>query len=251
MLLTGSQITQVLVEEIKSWSYSMACWEGGSAANKRNDQYSDVDLVLAVTAGKTEEALTKIEDLLNSKYKVTHKWRVPSPTWHGHGQCFYKLAGTPLFFFLDIVVMEEGAKQKFLETERHGHAVVYFDKNNFIKPETADTADFWKKQKDRLQTIEASFPFFKELVLKEAARKRPIDTMAFYRTMTNFLVELLGMKYRPYRYDFGLRYTHIDFPQDVQKMLEEMLYVNSVKEIESQVLKIEMKVNDLISELKK
>lgn len=245
-----NQLSDVLIEEIKSWPFSIACWEGGSAANNRKDRFSDLDLVVAVETGKTDESFTQLEALLNKSYTVLNRWRVPPPTWHGHGQCFYKLADTPPFFFLDIVVMEENAANKFLEIERHGKPLIFFDKKNFITAETADTKDFHKKRSDRLHTIEASFPFFKELVLKEVARNRPVDAMAFYRTVTNFLIELLGMKYRPYRYDFGLRYTHIDFPQDVQNFLQEALYVRDISDIQAQVIKIENKISELISELK-
>jgi len=251
MFSTGSQITQLLVDEIKSWPFSIAGWEGGSAANKRSDEYSDVDLVIAVKTGKTEESLTKIEKKLNEKFNIINKWRVPSPTWHGHGQCFFMLADTPPYFFLDIVVMEEGAKQKFLETERHGHAVVFFDKENFIKLASADTKEFHVKRNERLNSIEASFPFFKQLVLKEITRKRPIDAMAFYRSLTNLLVELLGMKYRPFRYDFGLRYAHVDFPAKESLELERFLFVTGIEDMKTQVEYIEVKVNNLISQLKK
>lgn len=251
MILTGSQITQALVEEIKSWPYAIACWEGGSAANQRSDKFSDVDLVLAVEVEKSEVALEKIESFLKIHYSIIHRWRVPAPTWHGHAQCFYKLENTPPFFFLDIVVMEANAMQRFLEVERHGNPVVYFDRKNFVKAESAASEDFEKKKNERLKVIEASFPFFKDLVLKEVARKRPIDTMAFYRSLSNLLIELLGMKYRPFRYDFGLRYTHLDFPEDVQAKLEKILYVTDMEAVGEQVLKIEEMVYSIVEDLKK
>lgn len=248
MILSAAQVTKSLVDEIKSWPFSVACWEGGSAANKRSDQYSDLDLVICVEDGNTEEAFAKIQDALRRLSPIDQQWRVPEPTWHGHSQCFYKLADTPEYYFLDVVVMQEKATQKFLEKERHGTPVVHFDKKGFVQITSADTPEFWSKMEARRKAIEASFPFFKILIQKEIARKRPIDAMAFYRTWTNFLVELWGMKYRPLRYDFGLRYTHIDFPKDVQAELEKFCYVSSLSDIQNRLPEIELRLRQLLKE---
>jgi hypothetical protein len=250
MTISRTEITNSLVNEIKNWPFSVACWEGGSAANQRADSLSDLDLVICVEPGTVNDAFTKIESLLNGLSKVEHIWRVPEPTWHGHGQSFYKLADTPEHFFLDIVIMDENAKQRFLEKERHGTAIVFFDKKNFIHEESANTADFWSKRDLRLRTIGSSFPFFKTLVQKEIARKRPIDAMAFYRTFVGFLVELYGMKYRPYRYDFGLRYLHTDFPEEIQNEIEKFLYVSNLTEIQKNMPVVENRISLLLTELR-
>jgi hypothetical protein len=250
MTLSRHQITTSLVDDIQSWPFSIACWEGGSAANQLTDPYSDLDLVICVENGKTEEAFSRIQNQLGSLSKIDHIWRVPAPTWHGHGQCFFKLSHTPEHFFLDIVVMEEKATQKFLEKERHGTPVVYFDKKNFVQIKSADTAEFRSKRDQRFESIKASFPFIKTLVQKEIARKRPIDALAFYRSFVSFYVELLGMKHRPFRYDFGLRYAYFDFPTEIQTELEKFNFVANLNEIERRLPEVESQIQQLLSELK-
>lgn len=38
------------------------------------------------------------------------------------------------------------------------------------------------------------------------------------------LIELMGILYRLFRYDFGLRYLHKNFPEADQKVIERLLY---------------------------
>jgi predicted nucleotidyltransferase len=249
MSLSRTEIIESLKNEITSWPDAVACWEGGSVANKKADQYSDLDLVICVVPGKINESFYRIEKLLKQLSGIDHQWRVPEPTWHGHGQCFYKLHNTPEYFFLDVVIMDENAQQRFFESERHGNPVIYFDKKSFIRSESADTPEFQNKQRQRLLTIRDSLPFFKTLVLKEVVRKRPLDAMAFYRSYTNLLIELYGLKYRPFRYDFGLRYLHNDLPQDIQHQLEKICYPADLTTLESNVPEIEKTVSGLMSEL--
>ena len=247
--LSRNYMANCLVQDIQSWPFSIACWEGGSAANKRVDPYSDLDLVIAVENGNVEEAFSRIQTYINSIAEIDHLWRVPEPTWHGHSQTFYKLSHCPEYFFLDVVVMQEKAQQRFLERERHGNPVIHFDKKNFIQISSCDTEEFRTKRRQRLETIEASFSFFKAIALKEMLRNRPLDAMAFYRNLINILVELLGMKYRPFRYDFGLRYLHNDLPIDEQRELEGFCYVSDLKQIEEYIPAIELRVLKLVAEL--
>jgi hypothetical protein len=249
MFFTRQQITKTLIDEIQTWDFTIAAWEGGSAANQRQDSFSDLDLVLAVENEKTKEAFQKIEKLLSKISPIDHIWRVPEPTWHGHGQRFYKLHDGPEFFFLDVVIMEEKAKQRFLEKERHGTPVIYFDKKNFIQVESAHTQEFNEKRSARLRTIKDSYPFFKILVEKEIRRNRPLDAMAFYRSLTNLLIEIQGMKFRPYRYDFGLRYIHVDFPLAEQKQLQQILYPSDLNSIQNLLPIIDEKMRSLFQEL--
>lgn len=250
MSFTREEITQSLTSEIKSWPFSIACWEGGSAANQRQDTFSDLDLVLSVENGNVKEAFQKFEKNLIQISSIDHTWRVPEPTWHGHSQRFYKLHDGPKHFFLDVVIMEEKAQQRFLEKERHGNPIVYFDKKNFVRIDSADTKEFHDKRTMRMNTIQESYPFFKILVEKEILRNRPVDAMAFYRSLTNLLIELMGMKYRPFRYDFGLRYIQTDFPPVEHQQIQEFLYPHDLNAIKIFLPLIDEKIQKIFKELK-
>lgn len=236
-----------LISALRSLPYAVAAWEGGSAANRRADELSDLDLVLVVRDGHVEDAFREIETRLGP---VAHRWRVPAPTWHGHAQCFYKLDDGRPFYFLDVVVMTENAANRFLEPERHGTPVVHFDPAGWIAAGTvsADTPDFRAARARRRATLASSLPFFFILVRKEIARRRPVEAMAFFRHLQNALAELLGMKYRPLRYDFGLRYAHVDFPAEDRRWLERVLYVADLGAIEALLPELETKIGSLLGE---
>ncbi len=249
MELNRNEIIQKLVTEIESWPFSIACWQSGSIAHQRNDEYSDVDLVICVQSNHASSTWPLIQSSLNSFTKIKYMWRVPDPTWHGHQQTFYQLEKTPEYFFLDFVVMEEQTQHRFLEKERHGLPIVYFDKKDFIQINSSNTPEFHSKRNERLKIIAASFPFYKAILLKEILRKKPIDAWAFYRHHLNIFVELLGMQYRPLRYDFGFRYTQIDFPESVKKELENFCFPADLDDIAQKSSLLESRITELIHKL--
>src|SRR5688572_27295875 len=138
MDISRQHITQNLVDTIRALPYSVACWEGGSAATGTLDKYSDLDLVICVENSRVENCFSEVEKSLNAISRISHVWRITEPTWNGHSQCLYQLEGTPDYFFLDIVIMQESKGQRFSEVERHGKPVVFFDKKNFVKESSAD-----------------------------------------------------------------------------------------------------------------
>jgi hypothetical protein len=70
------------------------------------------------------------------------------------------------------------------------------------------------------------------LVAKEIARGNPLDAIAFYqRFCIGPMVELLRMKHCPERYDFGLRYSAIDFSEPVFRQLVHLCYVRDLEDL--------------------
>ena len=239
-----------LVKNAQTWPFCLALWEGGAAANNRVDQFSDLDLIFCVEDDNVEESFRNIDFILSSVGKIKHRYRLPEPTWNGHSQCYYKIAEMPEYFFVDVVVIKKSASGKPLETERHGTPVVHFDKLNIVKNVSADTEEFRKKMRDRIEAIEASFPIYKAIVIKELYRQRSLDSLAFFRILVGFYVELLGMKHRPFHYDFGLRYAHIEFPEEVQKDIVNFSYIINIEEIQKKLEPLSSKIENLLSALK-
>lgn len=249
--MPNRSIAQTLIQNLKASDAVLAIWEGGSAANKRSDAFSDLDLVVVAEHGRVEEVFRTAEKTLAALRPLRHVWRVPTPTWHGHEQCFYKLDDADPYFFIDLVVMTPDAKQKFLEPERHGTPVMHLDRIGFIDQgtATADTEEFRERRRARRRALADAFPFYLMLVRKEIQRGRAIDAMAFYRHLQNTLIELLGMKYRPLRYDFGLRYTENDFPPDETALLRRLLYPADLAAIGQDLPLLEAQVETLLAEL--
>jgi ubiquinone/menaquinone biosynthesis C-methylase UbiE len=239
----------LLINSAQSWTHCLACWEGGAAAHNRIDQYSDLDLIFYVDDETVEETFKLIESALVKVGKIQHQYRVPEPSSNGHSQCFYQMASMPDYFFIDIAILKRSSPNNFLENERHGIPVIHFDRLNIIKPTSVDDDTFRIKLKERIKTIQSSFPIYKAIAIKEVLRKRSLDALAFYRVLTGYYVELLGIKYRPYHYDFGLRYAHLEFPIDIQKSVEYFCFVSNLEEIDQKLEALSIEIKNLVTTL--
>ena len=110
----------------------VAAWEGGSAATGYLDEYSDLDLGIAIQGESADIVFTTLDEWFELKQGIARKFRMPEPAWHGMSQCFYLLHGMPPCFYCDICVVDSANPHKFTEPDRHGHAVVWFDPQGVI-----------------------------------------------------------------------------------------------------------------------
>ena len=56
-----------------------ACFEGGSAATGRLDDFSDVDLMIVAPLAASEAVFNAVETALSSFTAITHRWPVEPP----------------------------------------------------------------------------------------------------------------------------------------------------------------------------
>jgi len=77
------------------------CWEGGSAATGRLDEFSDIDLVVVAPLDAAAAVFPVIETALTDVGEISHRWHVDSPPFRDTAQRFYFLAGAPRFFAVD------------------------------------------------------------------------------------------------------------------------------------------------------
>lgn len=126
-------ILEKLITTLEPLDFALALWQGGSAASGYTDQWSDIDIHVIVQDDCIEETFNIVEISLKTISNISFKYRIPEPTWHGHSQCFYQLAGASPFLAIDFVVMKLSNPHRFLEVERHGR-VIGFDQGNFLVP---------------------------------------------------------------------------------------------------------------------
>ncbi len=246
------QIRKTILESIEVLPEVLAAWEGGSVANGKFDQYSDIDLCL-LTRSPLRPVLDKVEAILQ-KFQVTHTWQ-PSKSAFGDGimQRVIRLKDAPKYFFVDVAVFDQAYPEllkDFLEIERHGQPIIYFDKVAAIKPGHTDPEALFNRQQIRANDLKSGFPIFKTLALKEIDRGLPIDAIGFYQTgLVKPLIEVLGMLYRPYTADFGMRYIHKTFPLGQQKLIEDLNYVAGVKDLHEKIAKAEKAFEDAVRQV--
>lgn len=226
------RILDTLVATFEPMRNVLAFWEAGSRATGRYDQYSDLDLQCIVEDGTVEATRNAAEAALQSIAPFQRRWEVPQPTWHGHWQAFYHLQGTDPLLLVDLVIMERKAPNRFLEPEQHGLPTVFFDREGLTRPVPTDAAAFADRLRKRLAALEEPLELFHPFVDKELRRGREVDAFSFYHGMLLLrLVEVLRMRYSPWRYNFGLRYLQYDLPPAVYARVQSFVYVASADEL--------------------
>ena len=242
-----------LIEAAEKSPEILAAWEGGSAATATRDRYSDIDLCLL---GKVplRPILEQMEMAL-APFGVSHTWQAGKSFWgDGLMQRVIVLQDSPKYFFVDVGVFDQAYPQllkDFLEIERHGQPIVHFDKCNAIHTGHTDPVALFQRQHLRVAELAQGFPIYRTLVLKEAERGQAIDAISFYQNgILRPLIEVMGMIYRPFKYDFGMRYVHKSFPLEQQKLIQELSYPPDVSALPQLVHRAEKVFAEFVQKVK-
>ncbi len=225
-------------------------WEGGSAATDYLDEYSDLDLGIICEDDEVESIFEQLEKYFENNYRIESKFRVPEPSWHGHSQCYYRLKKSPPLFYVDILIEKLSAGNRFMESDRHGNSIVWFDKKDLFDPTPTPEEEIIKKGKRFYKLISDSYWILVMDVKKQIHRKNKVDAFVIYNQLLNRMAYLWNLKYRPTKVDFGLHYTYRDFPKETITWLEDMLVVKDLDKMKKKVDVIDAKYNELLEELK-
>lgn len=248
-----NEFVRVLKDGLESDEGVRAAWLGGSKATGTEDEHSDIDMVLIAEDDEVERVLEKARALIASLSPIRHYWRAPEPAWHGHSQFFAQpeRLKSP-FFFIDLVVMRKSHPMKFLETARHGTPAVLFDKDGLVRaePDGGGPEERRSRQRRRINDIAAFLPFAELLVRKEALRGRELDALGFYqRLLFTPLVELLNIRLRPDRFDFGVRYLKREMPAAEYRDLVDLAFIARPEDLEERVGACGRRIRELLHDL--
>ena len=220
-----------LTRELRKSPNILAAWEGGAASNAALDEFSDIDLNLLV-AGDAEAVFPTLIQTFGGVGEVTHTWNEPKSLWPDLTQKVFFLRDAPRHFFVDVAAFPAASPailEEFMQTERHGHPIVLFDKVGRIVGRPTDHAALVQKQQKRLGEIAAAFPVYRTTTLKALDRGQMVDAFHFYQAgMVRPLIELLGMVHRPFQFDFGFRYLERTMPVQIYRKLEPLLFVSDL-----------------------
>lgn len=223
--LSRAAILKTLRLALEPQKHILAMWEGGAAAFGRVDRWSDIDLMVAAKDGQAARAAGEIEGILKKLSPISAQLSANHPAWPDMIHTFYKLALADEFLIVDVGVMPQSSRDKLLETEIHGRALVHFDKAGVCKPPRLDRKKFMAGMQERKARLISMFELFSNFVKKELNRKNYIEAQYNYFMILNMLVEALRMKHGPFHYDFRGRYLHYELPALAAAKLQNMFYV--------------------------
>lgn len=210
----------------------LAVWEGGSAATGYLDEYSDLDLCIVIGDKDVEPIFQSLEDYFEQTYGIIRQFRLPEPTWHGMSQCFYLLDKCPDLFYCDIAVVTRDNPKKFTEPDRHGNALIWFDKDQVYSAVPTPESEIRDMAIRTLKSVTA-LDFLSIIELRKALKRRNwiAAQMNWQMFINRCLVPLLNIRWRPWKADFGIRYVERDYPQEVIQRLEALLHYDTVDDI--------------------
>jgi predicted nucleotidyltransferase len=230
--LTRDSLRALLEDVLRPLPYVDAFWEGGSTAFGADDEWSDLDAYVVVDPDHVADVFEVVETKFAAEAPVSNIWALPEPTWHGHSQSVYRFEGAPGWLLCDLAVMKRGSTDFFNQHARHGEHQVVFDKTGVSEPPAPDAEAWRAKLANDLEQIRLKLPIVDPIIEKEIRRGHLLDAAGFYRSfILGSLISVLGMRYRPYRYDFGSRYLYRDFPEQVAAELEDLANVSSLEEL--------------------
>lgn len=210
----------------------LAAWEGGSAATGFLDEYSDLDLGIVTAKDMADELFGLMDEFFNANYGIKDKFRMPEPAWHGMSQCFYLLDKLPSLFYCDIAIVNKDNPHKFTEPDRHGNAVIWFDKEGIYSADPTPKEEL-DAMAQRIYKMASDTAFLGIIELQKAlARGNWLASQMNYITFVyRHLVPLLNLKYRPAKADFGIRYAERDYPFLAADKLANLLKFSSIEDI--------------------
>jgi hypothetical protein len=233
-MFSRNEVKTDLHQLLSSIKPILAVWEGGSAATNYLDDVSDMDISIVCQDDAVEMIFSLLDQHLQSKYRIIRKLRMPEPSWHGFSQCFYQIDQVPPLFYLDIVIIKASIQDKFTQSDRHGHALIWFDPHGCNDP-TPSSQESQEKKAMQLYKNATSTDFLMELECKKAiARQNFLEAFpAMYNYLARNLVPLLNILHRLPKADFGLRYIYRDYPESDQLLVQEVLQVSSMDELQT------------------
>lgn len=221
-----------------------AVWLGGSKATNREDNLSDIDLI--IVTDDPSAIFKELENFLNQKHKVTHKWELGKVLDKGYEQAFYVLSGFHEFFYIDTVIFKSPHPKDLSEyfyEERHGIPYILFDKTGLLQKAKELTKKISPPRREHQDEL-GQFEVMHRTFLKEARRGHYIDSFTFYHRMVFQLVSFLRRSQSPDRFDFGTRYLYSDLKPRDSALIENLLKVSSLEEMKEKALLIKERLNE-------
>lgn len=232
MLIEREKLLNNLIEPLIKLEFVNAAWEIGAIAFNRIDKYSDIDLMIDCNDDKIEELFLIIEDKLNEIDSIEFDYRMPFPSNAEYQQKFYKLKNYSKYFTLDLAILKNSAKEKFLEREIHGNIKILFDKIDITKVKALNKLEFAEKIDNTINDLKKRMLMFHQIVEKEFYRNNPCEAIYGYNSLIlNSLITLIRIYFNPFHFNFRQRYLHYELDKKTIKKLQNLFFVKDTTDL--------------------
>lgn len=230
---------QEIREYVKEQKQISAAWLGGSKATKREDNLSDIDLVLI--SSDADQTFYDLELFINNLcgIELIHREK----RRFNYDQRFYILKDTPETYYLDVCVFDSQEEKDYAEyfnDKRHGTPVIIKDDGILLRASTLSRPvevefdrNYWRGKAE----------IYYRTFLKEAKREKYIDAFHFYFGLVQVWATIARLKQCPQKHDFSLRYINVDLDLNHALFLENHLKISSLEEMKKQALELKENID--------
>jgi hypothetical protein len=249
-VMTRAVVREKLASHLAGCESVLALWEGGSTAFGRTDQYSDLDLAVLYRIGARDAVWRKIDEALDELGGVDLRWNDPKPFRKGGGKRIFHLKAADPWLQIEITIIPHEAVQLYNQPERHGRIEVMFDRSGRLASIPQDEATDLDRAGVALHQSIMRWQLYCRWFRKELARGRTVDSfMAYYNRTLKPLLVVLNLRYRPSRWDFGLRYFNEELPREIVSAVETLCYVPNPEGLEERFFAADRLLRTTVEEL--
>jgi hypothetical protein len=226
----------------------LALWEGGSAAFRHSDAYSDIDLEAVIRPGTRDSVVDALKSAVTAIASIAREFR-PDES-HGSQYC-WQLHGVPPWNFIDITFQDHRPSGHAIDTGLHGSPIIHVDKVGCVTlcKETASVRD--ARIRDVIVRAAAMCDLHPVLVEKQLQRGDLLQAFGEYqRFMVRPLIELLRAKHCPQRSSWQTTSITWDLPPDINQRLRGLVVVADIAAMRAQLAIVTAWKRALIEELR-
>jgi predicted nucleotidyltransferase len=219
----------LLREEGESDPDVRVVWVGGSAATGGWDEWSDLDVELLCTPGRSSSVHDRLVVRAKAAFDVDHVWELPLSTWPDGRQCFVNHQARPGALdeatrIVDLHVSDLSDEHRFVDVRRHGTPLVVHDPDGLLVLRHEDPAALAAAVAEAIDQVRQRRGTAEWIVNRAIARGQlPEATDLYLRFALGAVVRLLRAEHCPWRHDFGLRYLRTDLPAGVGDRVYDLL----------------------------
>jgi len=244
ILETRKKIIDVLNKELESNPNVKVAFLVGSDAQKKVDEYSDIDFDIVLDPESVEEIEKLVKSCLEKVSPI--KTELRRMTTKGALQVIYQLEMSR-FLRADVVFLPGIEYMDMTGPE----IKILFDKDAIIKHKEPQENELIEKIRKRIVGMEKYEELRQTSLERELNRGNYLESIEkYYGLILETLVEALRLQYCPAKSEYYLKHISRDLPKEVVKEIEDLYKVSSVDEIKEKNEKASELLKQTLEELK-
>lgn len=241
---TRKKIINDLKRALESNKKVKAVFIVGADAQKRGDQYSDVDFDIVLDPDSVEDVEKMVKESLAKFAPIKNELKRKMSK--GDLQVIYQFSKTSKFLHVDVIYFTSFDHFDDDESEME----ILFDKDNVIKKREKSEEDTTEIIKNRIESIGRNEELRQSYIEKELKRGNLQAIEKYQGLILPILIETLRLLYCPERSEYYLKNIEKDLPEKVVKEVEKLLFFTSLEDLEKKYEKANKLLHKTLDELK-